>query len=77
MRHSNGTFPYIQISTIPELSAGVGGVLGGGGVRHITFHISTQISTHLQVIVPLVEQREGEIVVEKQAEGECFHSFVE
>ena len=75
MRHSNGTFPYIQISTIPELSAGVGGVLVG--VRHITFHISTQVSTHLQVIIPLVELREGEIVVEKQAEGECFHSFVE
>ena len=48
IRNSKGTFPYIQLSTLPELSAGVGWVAGGGKTAAY-FHISTQISTNLSI----------------------------
>ena len=47
IRNSKGTFPYIQLSTLPELCAGVGCVAGGGKTAY--FHISTQISTNLSI----------------------------
>ena len=47
IKNSKGTFPYIQLSTLPDLSAGVGWVAGGGKTAY--FHISTQIFANLSI----------------------------